>query len=334
MKREKADLFPALLIGLMVNVFLKGQTSYWVRPGLVMAPLSVAVLALVAFGFARSWDAGVKSVFRWIFAALLAIGSALELLRLWQLFDSVYANSVTLLGVCFTVLVPVIYLRRVSSIAQTSNVVFWLLVCAAVLLVASVLDRLRVVNLQTVSLEKTVLMDALSGQLTLYPELLLPALWASSRSKKIRHPARLSLAVVGLDLAIHLLLELFFGAAMPGHDNPVHTAAQTGALSVFNRLEWLQLVLWSAAVSVKLALYLYAAVRLVGGRTGTTENNAVGLDRFPLYFVVMLLLCVGMRKLDLGRALIWHNLACWIFAGLVIVEGVLQWIRSKPNSAH
>ena len=238
------------------------------------------------------------------------------------------------MGVCFTVLVPVIYLRRVSSIAQTSNVVFWLLVGAAALLLVSVLDRLRVVNLQTVPLAGTTLQEALTGQLTLYPELLLPALWASSRSKKIDHPARLAVAVVGLDLAIHLLLELFFGAAMPGHDNPVHTAAQTGALSVFNRLEWLQLVLWSAAVSVKLALYLYAAVRLVGGRTGTTENNAVGLDRFPLYFVVMLLLCVGMRKMDLGRTLVWHNLACWTFAGLVIGKGVVEWVLSKQRFAR
>lgn len=332
MKREKEDLFPALLVGLMANVFLRGQTSYWVRPGILLAPISMAVLAATAFLFAKCWRDDICGILRWAFASLLAFGSALELLRLWQLFDSIYANSVTLLGVCFTVLVPVIYLRRVSSIAQTSNVVFWMLVLAAILLVISVIDRLRVVNLQTVIVDEAVFGETITGQLTLYPELLLPALWASSRSKKIRNPARLSIAVVGLDVAIHLLLELFFGAAMPGRSNPVHTAAQTGALSVFNRLEWLQLVLWSAAISVKLALYLYAAVRLVGGNTGKTENNAVGLDRFPLYFVVMLLLCAWLGKVDLGDALVWHNVACWIFAGAVVMGGMLRCLFPKPNS--
>ena len=38
-------------------------------------------------------------------------------------------------------------------------------------------------------------------------------------------------------------------------------------------------------VSIKLALYLYAAVRLLGGRGNKKENNAVGLDRFPCYFL-------------------------------------------------
>ena len=43
----------------------------------------------------------------------------------------------------------------------------------------------------------------------------------------------------------------------------------------FNRLEWLQFILWVMAVTVKLALYLYALVRLLGGQN-KAEDSAPG----------------------------------------------------------
>ena len=87
---------------------------------------------------------------------------------------------------------------------------------------------------------------------------------------------------LAFDVGMHLILELFYGAAMPLRIDPVHAAARCGALSIFNRLEWLQFILWVMAVTVKLALYLYALVRLLGGQN-KAEDSAAGLDRFPLY---------------------------------------------------
>ena len=81
---------------------------------------------------------------------------------------------------------------------------------------------------------------------------------------------------------MHLILELFYGAAMPLHIDPAHAAARCGALSIFNRLEWLQFILWVMAVTVKLALYLYALVRLLGGQN-KAEDSAAGMDWIPLY---------------------------------------------------
>ena len=82
-------------------------------------------------------------------------------------------------------------------------------------------------------------------------------------------------------MGIHLVLELFYGAAMPLRVDPLHAAARCGALSIFNRLEWLQFILWVMAVTVKLALYLYALVRLLGGQS-RAENSAAGLNSLSI----------------------------------------------------
>ena len=100
----------------------------------------------------------------------------------------------------------------------------------------------------------------------------------------------------------------------------MHAAARCGALSIFNRLEWLQFILWVMAVTVKLALYLYALVRLLGGQN-KAEDSAAGLDRFPLYPGGVWLLCAVLRKLDLDAALSLRNVLTWSFVGLTWIGG-------------
>ena len=106
---------------------------------------------------------------------------------------------------------------------------------------------------------------------------------------------------------------------MPLRADPVHAAARCGALSIFNRLEWLQFILWVMAVTVKLALYLYALVRLLGGRS-KAENSAAGLDRFP---------CVSGRHLAaLRRAAqdrLGHSAAAAQCADLGLCSADLDW---------
>ena len=107
---------------------------------------------------------------------------------------------------------------------------------------------------------------------------------------------------------------------MPLRIDPVHAASRCGALSIFNRLEWLQFILWVMAVTVKLALYLYALVRLLGGQN-KAEDSAAGLDRFPLYPGGVWLLCAVLRKLDLDAALSLRNVLTWSFVGLTGIGG-------------
>ena len=317
MKRECPSLFAALLVSLLVNVLLRSQTAYWpLFSAVVCAPL----LAGVGWLFARSWRLAADPVYKLLFGALLVYTSVLELLRLWQLADRLYPGAVTLTSVCLLVVLPVVYLRRVSALSQTAYAVLCLLVLATVAMLASVLPRLCIVNLQTAALTQGDFLAAVRDQLTLYPEYLLPALWPE-QDKRGRHTLlRLAAWALAFDVGMHLILELFYGAAMPLRIDPVHAAARCGALSIFNRLEWLQFILWVMAVTVKLALYLYALVRLLGGQN-KAEDSAAGLDRFPLYPGGIWLLCAVLRKLDLDAALSLRNVLTWSFVGLTWIGG-------------
>ena len=309
MKRECPSLFAALLVSLLVNVLLRSQTAYWPRAGLFSAVVCAPLLAGVGWLFARSWRLAADPVYKLLFGALLVYTSVLELLRLWQLADRLYPGAVTLTSVCLLVVLPVVYLRRVSALSQTAYAVLCLLVLATVAMLASVLPRLCIVNLQTAALTQGDFFAAVRDQLTLYPEYLLPALWPE-QDKRGRHTLlRLAAWALAFDVGMHLILELFYGAAMPLRIDPVHAAARCGALSIFNRLEWLQFILWVMAVTVKLALYLYALVRLLGGQN-KAEDSAAGLDRFPLYpggvwllCAVLLTVCAALLLCGCGQAL-------------------------------
>lgn len=331
MKRQDPNLLPALACGVCAGVLLNGRTGYWVRPGLWAAPVSAATLWLAGVLFAWGWRHTGGRVPRMALLVLLAGSSALEILRLWRLYEAVYADGVGMFGVCLMIVLPVVYLRRVSSIAQTSRVVLSLLVVGGTLMILAVAPQLRVVNLQPAACTASDLKAAFGAQTVLYPELLLPALWPG-QEKRGRHAAiRLAAGAVGVSVGMHLLLELFFGAGMPLRENPLHAAAQSGALSIFNRLEWLQLILWTMLVTVKLALYLYAGVGLIGGSTAHKNNNAVGLDRFPFYFLLILFLCALLRDADLTFLFAVRNAAAWGLAALVLMGGVFRWLLT-PRS--
>ena len=286
----------------------------------VLAHLDAPLLAGVGWLFARSWRLAADPVYKLLFGALLVYTSVLELLRLWQLADRLYPGAVTLTSVCLLVVLPVVYLRRVSALSQTAYAVLCLLVLATVAMLASVLSRLCIVNLQTATLTQGDFLAAVRDHLTLYPEYLLPALWPE-QDKRGRHTLlRLAALALAFDVGMHLILELFYGAAMPLRIDPVHAAARCGALSIFNRLEWLQFILWVMAVTVKLALYLYALVRLLGGQN-KAEDSAAGLDWFPLYPGGVWLLCAVLRKLDLDAALSLRNVLTWSFVGLTGIGG-------------
>jgi len=320
MKRECPSLFAALLVSLLVNVLLRSQTAYRPRAGLAAAPLCALLLAAVGWLFARCWRLACDPVLRLLFGALLVFSSVLELLRLWQLADRLYPGAITLTSVCLLAVLPVVYLRRVSALSQTARAVLCLLVAATAVMLISVLPRLRITNLQYTDLTRTDFLTAAKDQLTLYPEYLLPALWPA-QDKRGRHTLlRLAGYALAFDVSIHLLLELFYGAAMPLRADPVHAAARCGALSIFNRLEWLQFILWVMAVTVKLALYLYALVRLLGGRS-KTEDSAAGLDRFPVYLGGIWLLCAVLRKIDLDTALPLRSALTWGFVLLTWIGG-------------
>ena len=307
-------------------------TTYGVGQLMAAALVCVPILAAAGWLFARCWRLAADPVYKLLFGALLFYTSVLELLRLWQLAGRLYPGAITLTSVCLLCVLPVVYLRRVSALSQTAHAVLCLLVLVTAVMLVSVLPRLRVTNLQTAPLTQGDFRAAAKDQLTLYPEYLLPALWPE-QDKRGRHALlRLAGYTLAFDVGMHLLLELFYGAAMPLRIDPVHAAARCGALSIFNRLEWLQFILWVMAVTVKLALYLYALVRLLGGQS-KAENSAAGLDRFPLYLGGIWLLCAVLRKLDLDAALPLRSTMTWGFVVLTWMGGAAACLCKKLRRA-
>lgn len=330
MKRENPNLFGALLLSLWLNTLLCGQAAYWSRLGVLSCPLSAVFVGGVALCFARAWRTAERV--RWlriVLGCLLAGSSALEILRFWRLLESVSPGSQTLLEVCLLLLLPVLYLRRVSAIAQTANVVLTILLLAGVVLVASISADLRLANLQPTPWTAANWLQTLQAQCVLYPEFMLPALWPDQEKRGPHTVVRLAVLGAVFSAGVHVLLELYFGAGLPDQVSPVHAAAQSGSLSIFNRLEWLQLLLWAMLVSIKLALYLYAGVRLLGKQNGKSENNAVGLNRFPLYLAGMLFLCMVWHNMNPESLFAIRNSITNGFIGLVILIGGAQWITSK-----
>lgn len=324
MKHNRPSLFAALTVGVLVNVLLRSQSGYWPRAGAAAALVCVPLLACVGWLFARCWALGENPLLRCLFAALLVYTSALELLHFWNLALRLYPGAVSLVGVCCMTLLPVIYLRRVSAISQTAHVVLCLLALATAFMLLTVLPRLHITNLQVMALTPGDYGTACKEQLVLYPEYLLPALWPERENRGIRPLFKLAAMAIWFDVGIHFMLELFYGAALPERLDPIHAAARCGALSVFNRLESLQLILWVMAITVKLALYLYAMRRLL--KPAAEKDTAVALGTFPLYFSGILLLCAFLHKVDIDAAMQVRSAITWGFVLLAGIGGAAVWL--------
>ena len=223
-------------------------------------------------------------------------------------------------------LLPVLYLRRGSALSQCAYAVLCGSVGTGVLLLVSAAPFLRLPNLSAHPLTLPQLGAAAADQLTLYPEYLLPALCAAPQKPNPRTAGRLAAWALGADVGAHFLLALFYGDAMFRQADPLHAAARSGGISVFHRLDWLQLAVWVTAVTLKIALYLYAVTRLAGGEE---RKNATPLRHFPLFIGGVWFLCVVFRKLELTSAFRLRSTLCWLLVGTVIAGGGLVSLCKK-----
>ena len=145
MQKSNVDFYPVLLLSILADTLLRLHTGYWARAGLLALPASAAVLAAVLLLVSTSWQG--NALLQKVLCVLLAISSALEILRLHALFGSVYPGTLGLAGTCFVVLAPVIYLRREPALRQTANALLVFGAACMAIMVLSVAPRLRVPNL-------------------------------------------------------------------------------------------------------------------------------------------------------------------------------------------
>lgn len=327
MKHDCPSLLAALTVGVLVNVLLRSESAYWPQAGVATAFVCAPVLAGIAWLFSRAWHYNHGSVLRILFVALLFYASILELLRFWNLAQRLYPGSLSMTAVWFMAILPVLYLRRISSISQTAHVILCLLLLATVFMLLTVIPRLKITNLQVEALTFDDFASAAKEQLIVYPEYLLPAL-VPVQEKQHRQPLlRLAAIALWFDVGIHFVLELFYGAAMPLRTDPLHAVARCGALSVFNRLESLQLILWSMAITLKLALYLYAICLLVSKSRKKAET--VSLNQFLLYGATLWLTCSLLQKTDVSSAAQIRSYLTWGIVLLTWMGGVAAWGSRK-----
>lgn len=327
MKRDCPSLLAALTVSVLVNVLLRSQSAYWPRAGAATALLCVPVLAGIGWLFCWAWHYEHSFLLRILFIVLLFYTSVLELLHFWNLAQRLYPGSLSMTAVCLMTLLPILYLRRISAISQTAHVVLCFLLLATGFMLLTVLPRLKITNLQMVPLELSDFTLAAQEQLTLYPEYLLPALLPVQGKKRRRPLFRLALVAIWFDVGIHTILELFYGAAMPLRLDPLHAVARCGALSIFNRLESLQLILWIMAITLKLALYLYTICQLIDKIPA--KGNPVSLERFLLYISALWLACMFLQKVDIPSAMQLRSVLTWVFAWITVIGGVAAWACRK-----
>ena len=152
MQKSNVDFYPVLLLSILADTLLRLHTGYWARAGLLALPASAAVLAAVLLLVSTSWQG--NALLQKVLCVLLAISSALEILRLHALFGSVYPGTLGLAGTCFVVLAPVIYLRREPALRQTANALLVFGAACMAIMVFSVAPRLRVPNLHAVTADR------------------------------------------------------------------------------------------------------------------------------------------------------------------------------------
>ena len=87
MQKSNVDFYPVLLLSILADTLLRLHTGYWARAGLLALPASAAVLAAVLLLVSTSWQE--NALLQKVLCVLLAISSALEILRLHALFGSV-----------------------------------------------------------------------------------------------------------------------------------------------------------------------------------------------------------------------------------------------------
>ena len=208
---------------MLVNVLLRSQTAYWCRAGAAAALVCVPVLAAVGALFAVSWRQGLRRYCACCLPCCWWAPLCWSCCACGTLTQRLYPGAVTQLVLCLLVLLPILYLRRVSAISQTAYVVLCLLCIATAGMLLSVFPRLHITNLQNVALIWPDFADAARDQLTLYPEYLLPALWPEPQKRGRHTLLRLAGVALGFDVTIHAMLELFYGAAMPPAGRPCST---------------------------------------------------------------------------------------------------------------
>lgn len=116
----------------------------------------------------------------------------------------------------------------------------------------------------------------------------------------------------GIQAALAVITELALGSTA-GKDFPIYSVALLGKISVFNRLEGIQVLCWLLLLCLKTALFLWAVKQLYP--KGKPWVSALLIAAFAAAFI----------RLPAGAAMPWLNAAGWLLALIILTRGICGW---------
>ncbi|MGN0975352.1 MAG: hypothetical protein ACI4OL_05065 [Gemmiger sp.] len=318
-KKDSDGLLGVFVLCLLVEHLLRGSFNSSAAPMLQTLLFSAVILAVVMswFVWAQEQTCRVgwcKKLIQGVLAGVLALAGASSALEAGRFCRYAYGDDASLLYAAVMVMVPMLFLKKKTSLSGAAGLTLAAFAASFAVFLFSVFGRLRVQDLQF-SMPGQIA-GALEEQLILYPEYLLPAFWYTDKKQRCRNAQVLPVWNLAILSALYVVLEMLFGAGLSQRVNPFHSAAALGAISVFERMEWAMLMLGTAAVSVKLALYTVSLFRVF-----QQEEMLKKSARGPLGCSAVLLgLGLVLRNVPAQDLTSWLNIGLW---GMVITVCVI-----------
>lgn len=335
-KKSPDGMQAALLLCLLVEQLLRASFGGTAAMALRAAVPCALVLGATGCWFAWSVVECRKNTFcrlalQYTFVLLLAVEGAVAALNVGRFCKFAYGSDASLLYAAAMAMAPLLFLKKKTSLAGAGSITLLALATAFLIFFCSVFGRLRAQNLQFSqpgTASRQAVLSMLGAELlAMRPEYLLPAFWYTQKAQRRRSAAVLPLWNLSALAILYFVLELLFGADLQNRLNPFHSAAALGAVSVFERMEWAMLMICTAAVSIKLALYMVSAFRIFQ-KEEQLKASACG----PVLTALLLFaLCLALQRTDLNLIVCWLERLLWGMVVLTCFAGTLLYLSRGPR---
>lgn len=269
----------------------------------------------------KNWKS--SGLIRSLLGACFLFSAAVDLVDLNRFYQAAYPDQLHswVLGILMLGAAGMAVGGGLRTLKHLTRMVFPLLVFSLLLLILSCAGLLHVTNL-SVWEEREIARAALSFRdLVPWPEYLALALWGSREGTAPLFWVPISKA--GISAGILILAELALGDR--GAQWPAHSLSLLGQLSVFNRLEWIQITVWLLLLMTRLAFSLYLAGRIMG------------ISSWWLEGAVIWALFLFLSALDPGRAWALQRALLWGSTGIILIRGLCRWedpLRFWRSASH
>lgn len=253
---------------------------------------------------------------RWLLAGYLLLSGSAASAEMWQFYKTVFPKQIGC-WVFFALALGTAMLladSRQAGLDSMAKILAALSLAALLMLVISGWPVFHWEGLSTERLDGSRLMRA-----RLLPEALIfcGLLRPRSAGEVLRFPA----AFWGIQAALALIVELALGSN-GGQTFPIYSAALLGKLSVFNRLEGIQVLCWLLLLCLKLALTLWAVKALCP--KGKPWLSALA----------MLLVAVGFCQFSPGMTSGLLNAFGWGSTAIILIRGMWGWKKPQGFWQH